>query len=125
MVFLLPIRMGSGLINLLPQGIGGTFGLAMMTTMLQRRTVYHTGMLDQQQAFSPLSWNEGLEPGRDLVARAGEIGAMIDVKAVALLRRHLTQQATVAAYQDCFLLIVFLCVLAMPLVLFLRRQTPD
>ncbi|MGQ4810562.1 Multidrug export protein EmrB [Candidatus Entotheonellaceae bacterium PAL068K] len=119
------VRMGSGLINLLQQGIGGTVGLAMMTTVLQRRTLHHTGLLAQHQVYSPLSWAEVLAPVRDLVARAGEVGAMIDVKALAILRRHLTQQATVAAYQDCFLLVVGLCLVTMPLVLFLRQKSTN
>jgi DHA2 family multidrug resistance protein len=119
------VRMGSGLINLLQQGIGGTVGLAMMTTVLQRRTTYHASMLDQSQDFSSLSWGEVLEPARDLMARAGEVGTMLDVKALALLHRHLEQQATVAAYQDCFLLLVMLTLLVMPLMLFLRRRTAD
>jgi hypothetical protein len=58
------------------------------------------------------------------MARAGEVGAMIEVKSLALLHQHLEQQATIAAYQDCFMLVVLMCLLAMPLVLFLRRPTP-
>jgi DHA2 family multidrug resistance protein len=117
------VRMGSGLINLLQQGIGGTVGLAMMTTILQRRTSYHVNMLGESQVFSPLPLTEVLEPARDLMIHAGEVGAMVDTKSLALLQHHLEQQATVAAYQDCFLLVVGMCVLAMPLVLFLRRQS--
>jgi DHA2 family multidrug resistance protein len=116
------VRMGSGLINLLQQGIGGTVGLATMTTLLQRRTTYHASRLDEAQAFSALPWGEVLGPVHDLMARAGEVGAMAEVKALALLRHHLDQQATVAAYQDCFLLVVGMCLVAMPLVLFLRQK---
>src|SRR5215831_86458 len=39
------VRMGAGLINIMQQGIGGTVGLAMMTTMLERHTAYHASML--------------------------------------------------------------------------------
>jgi hypothetical protein len=59
------------------------------------------------------------------MARTGEVGTMVDIKALALLHRHLEQQATVAAYQDCFLLLVMLTLLVMPLMLFLRRRTAD
>jgi DHA2 family multidrug resistance protein len=116
------VRMGSGLINLLQQGIGGTVGLAMMTTLLQRRTAYHAMRLDQAQDFSGLSWSEALGPVRDLMEHAGERGMVAEVSALALLQRHLEQQATVTAYQDCFLVVVGLCLIAMPLVWFLRRQ---
>jgi DHA2 family multidrug resistance protein len=119
------VRMGAGLINIMQQGIGGTVGLALMTTLLERRTTYHTSMLDQQQVFSPVAWEEILAPVRDLVQRTGEVGALGDVQALALVRRHLEQQATVAAYQDCFVLVAMLCVVVMPLVLFLRRPPAE
>jgi EmrB/QacA subfamily drug resistance transporter len=119
------VRMGAGLINLLQQGIGGTVGLAMMTTLLERRTTSHASMLDQQQAFSPVAWEEILAPVRDEVQRTGEVGALGDVQALALLRQHLEQQATVAAYQDCFVLVAMLCIVVMPLVLFLRWQPAE
>jgi DHA2 family multidrug resistance protein len=117
------VRMGSGLINLLQQGIGGTVGLATMTTLLQRRTTYHTSLLAESQVSSALPWGEVLGPAHDLMARAGEVGTMAELKSLALLHRHLEQQATVAAYQDCFMLVVFMCLVAMPLVLFLRQHT--
>jgi DHA2 family multidrug resistance protein len=116
------VRMGSGLINLLQQGIGGTTGLALMTTVLQRRSSYHATLLAQYQELSPLSWGEVLAPAHDLMASAGEVGAMMDLKAMALLQRHLEQQATVAAYQDCFVLLMVLTLLVMPLMFFLRRR---
>jgi DHA2 family multidrug resistance protein len=111
------------LINLLQQGIGGTVGLATMTTLLQRRTTYHTSLLAESQVSSALPWGEVLGPAHDLMARAGEVGTMAELKSLALLHRHLEQQATVAAYQDCFMLVVFMCLVAMPLVLFLRQHT--
>jgi DHA2 family multidrug resistance protein len=119
------VRMGAGLINILQQGIGGTVGLAMMTTLLERRTTSHASLLEQQQVFSPVAWEEILAPVRDQVQRTGEVGALGDVQALALLRQHLEQQATVAAYQDCFVLVAMLCVVVMPLVLFLRRQPAE
>jgi DHA2 family multidrug resistance protein len=117
------VRMGSGLINLMQQGLGGTLGLAMMTTVLQRRTYYHSSVMAQEQVASALPWHDVMAPIHEFLTRAGEIGAMAELKAVALLRHHLAQQATVAAYQDCFLLVVVLCLAVSPLVYFLRRRT--
>ena len=50
---------------------------------------------------------------------------LLDLKALALLQRHLVQEATIAAYQDCFVVVTALCVVVMPLVLFLRRQPAE
>ena len=54
------VRMGSGLLNLMQNGLGNTLGLALVTTVLARRLTYHHSTLDQQQDFSSLSWGECL-----------------------------------------------------------------
>jgi DHA2 family multidrug resistance protein len=115
------MRMGSGLITIVQQGIGGTMSIAGLTTILQHRTAYHATMLDQQQALSLLGMGELLAPVRDIVSRAGAIGAAVDAQALDALRQYLEQQATVAAYQDCFFLLAALGVIMVPLVCFLRR----
>ena len=119
------VRMGAGLINIMQQGIGGTVGLAMMTTMLERHTAYHASMLTQQQVFSPLGWGEIVAPVRILLEQAGEVGELLDLKALAVLQQYLVQEATIAAYQDCFVVVALLCVVVMPCVLFLRRQPAE
>jgi len=119
------VRMGAGLINIMQQGIGGTVGLAMMTTLLEHHTVYHASMLAPQQVSSPIEWGEILAPARALLQHAGDVGELLDLKALALLQRHLMQAATIAAYQDCFVVVTALCVVVMPLILFLRRQSAE
>jgi DHA2 family multidrug resistance protein len=116
------VRMGSGLINLMQQGLGGTLGLAMMTAVLQRRTAYHRSMMADAQVSTPLPWSDVLAPLHDFLLRAGEMGHELETEALLLLNRHLTQQATVAAYQDCFMLVVILCLAVAPLIFFLRRR---
>jgi DHA2 family multidrug resistance protein len=115
------VRMGSGLINIMQQGIGGTTGIAVMATFLEHRTSYHASMFDQQQAFSPLHWSQILAPVRELLAEAGEVGTMLGLKSLSLVQRQLILESTVTAYQDCFLLMTALCVVVMPLVFFIRR----
>lgn len=116
------VRMGSGLVNLLQQGVGGTLGLAFMTTVLQHRTSVHATLLDQHQALSSLRWGDVLGRVQNIVSQAGDIGALADVKAWALVYRHLLQQATVAAYQDCFVLLTAMTVVVVPLIVFLRKR---
>jgi DHA2 family multidrug resistance protein len=116
------VRMGSGMLNLMQNGFGHTLGLAMVTTMLQRRLTYHSSLLDQQQAVSALSWGEILVPVREVVRQAGAIGPLGEAQVLTLVRGHLEQQATVAAYQDCFMLVMLLCLASMPLVLLLRKS---
>lgn len=119
------VRMGSGLITLMQHGLGGASGLALMTTLLERRTAYHVSLLGQQQAFTALAWGEVLAPVRGVLQRAGEIGATLDLKTLAAVQAYLARQATVLAYQDCFLVLAGLCVVVMPLVLCLRRRSEE
>ena len=114
------VRMGSGLLNLMQNGLGNTLGLAMVTTMLQRRLTYHHHLLGQEQVFSSLSWAEVLTPVREWVRQAGALGHVEELQALGLLNHHFGQQATIAAYQDCFMLAVMICLVSMPLVLLVR-----
>jgi hypothetical protein len=115
------VRMGSGLINIMQQGTGGTTGIAVMATLLEHRTLYHVHMFEQQQALSPLQWSYFLTPVREFLAETGEVGAMLGLKSLGLVQRQLILESTVTAYQDCFLLMTALCIAAMPLVFFIRR----
>ncbi len=58
---------------------------------------------------------------RDWVQRAGALGQLGEVQVMALLHRHFGQQATIAAYQDCFMLAVMICFVSMPIVLLIRK----
>jgi MFS transporter, DHA2 family, multidrug resistance protein len=115
------VRMGLGLINIMQQGLGGTAGIAVMSTFLEHRTLYHAQMLDQQQVLSSLPWTHMWAPIRAFLAEAGEAGSMLGLKSLGLVQRQLILESTVTAYQDCFLLMTALCVVVMPLVFFIRR----
>jgi DHA2 family multidrug resistance protein len=118
------VRMGSGLINLTQQGLGGTISLAIMTTFLQRRTDYHATMMGQAQVDSNLPWYDVLTPVQQVIQQDGEVGTMADMQTMALVQRHLSQHASISAYQDCFMLVVIISLAIMPLIAFLRqRQT--
>ena len=116
------VRMGSGLVNILQQGIGGTVGLAMITTILQSRTALHNIQLDQHQTNSALPWGEVISRIQGLFVEVGDIGTLAQMKTMALLQRHLLRQATVAAYQDCYVLLAGMAIIVIPLVLFLRQH---
>jgi nitrate reductase gamma subunit len=78
-------------------------------------------MLDQAQVLSSVPWSEMTQPVREFVVRGGEAGGMVGLKSLGLLQRRLLQEATLTAYQDCFLLMTLLCVVVLPLVFFMRR----
>jgi DHA2 family multidrug resistance protein len=116
------VRMGSGLINILQQGLGGAVGLALMTTVLQQRLSVHASRLDAQQALSALPWEDVLGRAQEAVRLAGEGGPLSDATAQALVYQHLLQHASVAAYQDCFVLLTAMTLAVVPLVFLLRQR---
>ena len=114
-------RMGSGLVSLVQSGLAPALGLATMTTVLQQRTTYYSGMLAQEQVVSSLPWFDVVTPIRALLHSAGETLASLTNGSMALLQHHLVQQASLAAYQDYFLL-MSLCIVIAPLILALRPR---
>jgi hypothetical protein len=59
-----------------------------------------------------------------LLAEAGEVGGTVSEKALAVVRAHMLQQAEMAAYQDTFLLLCAVTLLAL-LPAMLSRETPE
>ncbi len=116
------VRMGSGLLNLVQNGLGGTLGLAVGTTFLQRRLTVQSSLLDQQQLSSSLAWGDVMAPVHDWVRQAGATGVVEEAQVTALVQHHLSQQTAVAAYQDCFLLLTVVGVASIGLLFLLRKQ---
>ena len=115
------VRMGSGLVSLVQSGLAPALGLAAMTTVLQQRTTYYSGMLAQEQVTSSLPWSDVVAPVRDILHGAGETIATLTNGSMAMLQHHLVQQASLAAYQDYFLL-MGLCLVVAPLIVALRPR---
>ena len=115
------VRMGSGLVALTQNGLAASLGLVVMVTVLQQRTDYYSGRLAQGQVASSLPWSEVVTPVHALLREAGETMALMTNGSMAMLQDHLLQQASVAAYQDCFLL-MSLSLLAIPLIMVLRPR---
>ena len=115
------VRMGSGMVSLVQSGLAPALGLTVMTTVLQQRTTYYSGMLAQEQVVSSLPWSDVVTPVRAVLHGAGETLATLTNGSMAMLQHHLLQQAAVAAYQD-FFLVMSLCLVVVPLIVALRPQ---
>ena len=115
------VRMGSGIVTLVQSGLAPALALAAMTSVLQQRTTYYSGMLAQEQVASSLPWSDVVAPVRILLHGAGETIATWKNGSLATLQHHLVQQASLAAYQDYFVL-MSLCLVVAPLILTLRPR---
>ncbi|HEY9855570.1 MAG TPA: DHA2 family efflux MFS transporter permease subunit [Stenomitos sp.] len=94
------IGQASGLFNVTRQ-VGGTFGIAVLSTLLTQRQVFHTAILGQDAAHNGLAMQaiQGLKAqfmahGSNVIAAQQQAGAVVGMMAA--------KQASVAAFQDAF-----------------------
>lgn len=108
----------SGIFNLM-RNLGGSLGIAGVTTLIARGEQFHHNLLSHN--ISPLNPAYQQQLAQLKAALAGKVGAAAQHKAEAILARTLEQQASVLAYIDNFRLVALICVLSIPLVLFLKK----
>jgi DHA2 family multidrug resistance protein len=113
----------SGLFNVITQ-VGGAFGIAMLGTILQRREFFHYAHYVQQMSdvFSP-STSRALSTMQELLLRYGHGSTESLAQGKSLLVQWAHRLATVAAFQDAFI-IAALFVAAGIVPALLIRKTP-
>lgn len=108
----------SGLINL-ARNVGGSLGISIVTTILDRRSQFHQARLTEHtNALNP-AFNSALNSATNAFG-AGSSGN----GPYALLMRTLQQQAGVLSYIDCFWLLGICFSVLVPLVFFMRKTQP-
>jgi DHA2 family multidrug resistance protein len=111
----------SGLFNVLRQ-VGGSFGVAIMGTLLTDRTTFHLSnygsSIDQS---SPAVQNVLHDLKYFAVQSAGGSTSFSAMRAQALLALHVSQQAFVSAIDDDFFLAALITALCIVPVIFLRK----
>jgi len=102
----------AGLMNLMFQ-LGGTFGTAILATMLERGTpMFHARLVEHARPDSP-AWAEGVRRVAALMARAGSDAVASQQHAVAVLDRVITGQAAVLSFEHAFQVIALLFLAAL------------
>lgn len=112
----------SGLFNVLRQ-IGGSFGVAIMGTLLTMRTTFHTTVYGESVVkSSPVTQHILRGMGRFAQEAVGGTPSFAAERAQALLGYHLTLQAFVSAVDDDFFIASVITLLCVVPILFLRRK---
>jgi DHA2 family multidrug resistance protein len=106
----------AGLMNLMFQ-LGGSFGTAVITTMLERgTTLFHARLVEQARPDHP-AWAEATRQVTALMMRGGSGATAGQQQALAVLDRVITGQAAVLSFEHGFQMIALLyfgALLAMP-----------
>lgn len=114
------ISAGSGFYNLTRQ-LGGSIGIALLTTLLDRRQAFHRAILLAKLSPYDVETNQRLDLLSGALQRQGMDAATAQQQALALISQTVDTQAAVLSYADCFRVVgvAFLC--SLPLLLFLGK----
>ena len=106
--------------NLL-RNLGGSFGVAFVTTVLARRAQYHQGRyLEQANPYDP-QFQHALAQARQLPQVQAAGSASAPMAAQAVIYQQAIGQANLFSFVDTFYLCTLLLIAIIPLILMLRR----
>jgi DHA2 family multidrug resistance protein len=113
----------SGLMNL-ARNIGGSVGISVVTTMLDRRTQKHLSDLAGNLSASNLSLQAMLQGAARAMQAHGASAAGASQRAYALVQGTVQRQAVMLSYIDCFwfLGVAILCMI--PAVFLIKKSKP-
>lgn len=114
------ISAGSGFYNLTRQ-LGGSIGIAVLTTLLDRREAFHRAVLLEHVTPYDLATNQRLDMLTGALQSRGIDAQTAHQQALALISQSVSTQAAVLSFADIFRFVgvVFLC--SLPLLFFLGK----
>jgi DHA2 family multidrug resistance protein len=117
------VSAGSGFYNLTRQ-LGGSIGIALLTTLLDQRQAFHRAILLTKLSPYDAETNQRLDLLNGALQSQGIDAVTAQQQALALISQTVDTQAAVLSYADCFRVvgIGFLC--SLPLLLFLGKGGP-
>ena len=117
------IPQGTSITNMTRQ-LGGSFGIAIMTTFIQRRSLFHRSVLaDHVTAFCDASVAR-LETYSRLFLSRGAGAWDAHQQGLRLLDGVVTKQAAVLAYLDAFWVVGVFFLVCLPLIVFFKAKDP-
>ena len=111
---------GSSLTNLC-RNWGASFGIAFVTTMLERRTQYHQSVLVSNLTSADESVRRFVTMSSHMLLTRGATTPDAIHQAYGLAESMMTQQAAMLAFMDCFHLLAIIVLAGLPLALLIKR----
>jgi DHA2 family multidrug resistance protein len=113
----------SSLTNLF-RNLGGSFGIAFVTTMLERRSQFHQSVLVAHATPYDQRFRELLAQLTDTFTAGGLSPADAALRAQAHAYHLIQRQAAALGFLDCFYILGWVAILAAPLVLLIKPFRP-
>jgi len=112
---------GTGLFNLMRQ-LGGSVGIALSATLLQRFTAIHRADLAANVTQYSEATRERIAAITQTLIGRGELPALAQTKAIGFVNGIVTRQAMMLSFEQLFLLFGAAFVLSLPLLLLMHRS---
>ncbi|MGA2103339.1 MAG: DHA2 family efflux MFS transporter permease subunit [Candidatus Sulfotelmatobacter sp.] len=113
----------SGLMNL-ARNIGGSVGISVVTTMLDRRTQLHLNNLSSNLTSGSAALQSMVQGASRALMAHGASSAGATQRAYALVEGTVERQATMLAYVDCFWFLGVAILAMVPMVFLIKKSKP-
>jgi len=110
----------SGMLNLV-RNIGGSAGIAMVSTILARRSQAHQATLVANLHPASLSYQGFISGTSQMLIHHGSSAADATRQAQGLAYGTVQRQASMMAFADTFWIFGMICIVLLPFLLFMRR----
>jgi MFS transporter, DHA2 family, multidrug resistance protein len=111
----------SGLMNL-ARNIGGSVGISVVTTMLDRRAQFHQNQLASHLSATNPALQTVIQGASSAMRAHGASAADATRQAYALIQGVVGRQATMLAYIDCFWFLGVAILLMVPMVFLMKKS---
>ena len=103
--------------------LGGSFGIALITTLISRKVITHSSSLMSHLSSTDLNVQQRVTGITNAFASKGYPPDVALKMAYKSLQGMVMKQATVLSYMDIFLYLGILFLLCLPIVLFVKKRT--
>jgi DHA2 family multidrug resistance protein len=109
----------------LVRNIGGSFGVAISTTILTRRAQFHQARLIDHLTPFDMTYTMGSSRASEVLQQRGMEQAVAGQGGLAAIYDQVIREASMMSFNDVFHLLSVMLVLTVPLVFFMRRIYHD
>ncbi|HTZ18869.1 MAG TPA: DHA2 family efflux MFS transporter permease subunit [Dissulfurispiraceae bacterium] len=104
----------------LVRNLGGSFGVAFVTTVLARRAQYHQAQLTANLTPYDFAYQSSVQQGTHALQLRGLEGTQAHQGSLANIYHELLRQASMLSFNDAFHLVCIIMLCVLPLVLLMR-----
>jgi len=107
----------------LVRNIGGSIGIAIVTTMVSRRSQFHQArMVDHLTPYDPM-YALRAQQGATLLQQKGIDPSSANHGGLGIMYENMIRQAAMLSFADVFYLLTWMMIILIPLVLFMKNST--